>query len=133
MHTCKLQERMMETTNTVQKISEKSKKKYRAPWEKEGTYKHLQKVLRRIEGKVDDVRRNQRYITKGLDLAGYLVYDQSYIHDTVCINEVDTIILEELHNAGENGILPRDIANSVNKLMHIRDFSLGTFAIFFGV
>jgi hypothetical protein len=71
---------------------------------------------------LDDVRRNQRYITKGLDLAGYLVFDQSYIHDTVCTNEVDTIILEELHNAGEDGILPRDIANTVNKLMHTRRF-----------
>lgn len=68
------------------------------------------------------MRRTQRYEIKGLDLAGYLVFDRNYVHDTVCINEVDTIILEELHDAGEDGILPRDIANTVNKLMHTRRF-----------
>lgn len=82
----------------------------------------MQKTLRRIEDKLDDVRRTQRYEIKGLDLAGYLVFDRNYVHDTVCTNDVDTIILEELHNAGEDGILPRDIANTVNKLMHTRRF-----------
>jgi hypothetical protein len=112
---------MMEATETIQK-PEKKAKKHRAPWEKEGTYKYLQKVLRRIEGKLDDVRRNQRYITKGLDLAGYLVFDQPFVHDLMCDNEVDVLVLEELYAAGEDGKLPRDIAQAINKHMHSRRF-----------
>jgi hypothetical protein len=112
---------MMEATETIQKV-EKKPKKYRAPWEKEGTYKHLQKVLRRIEGKLDDVRRNQRYITKGLDLAGYLVYDQNYVHEVVCTNEIDVMVLEELYSAGEDGRLPKDIAAALNKHFHSRHY-----------
>jgi len=113
---------MMETTKPIQIPSEKPKKKYRAPWEKEGTYKHLLKVLHRIEGKVDDLRRTQRLIVKGLDLGGYLIFDQSYIHEVVCENEVDSLVLEELYGAGEDGKLSRDIALTVNRLMHTRRF-----------
>jgi hypothetical protein len=111
----------MKTTETIQK-PEKKAKKYRPPWEKEGTYKYLQKTLRRIEDKLDDVRRTQRYEIKGLDLAGYLVFDQGYIHEVVCTNEIDVLVLEELYGAGEDGKLPRDIALAVNRLMHTRRF-----------
>jgi hypothetical protein len=41
---------MMETTEPIQIPSEKPKKKYRAPWEKEGSYKYLLKTFHRIEG-----------------------------------------------------------------------------------
>jgi hypothetical protein len=89
---------------------------------KGGTYKHLQKVLRRIEGKIDDIRRTQRYEIKGLDLAGYLIFDQNYVHEVVCTNEIDTFALEELYGAGEDGMLPKDIASALNKQFHTRHY-----------
>lgn len=116
---------MMETNETIQngsKKPKKPKKKYRAPWEKEGTYKHLHKDLHRSEDKLDDIRRTLRYINKGLDLAGYLLYDQNYIHDTVCTNEIDFMVLEELYSAGEDGRLPKDIAAALNKHFHSRHY-----------
>jgi len=112
---------MMEATETIQK-SEKKVKKYRAPWEKEGTYKNLQKTFRRIEGKIDDLRRTLRYITKGLDLAGYLVFDQNYVHEVVCTNEIDIFVLEVLYGAGDDGVLPKDIAAALNKQFHTRHY-----------
>jgi len=84
--------------------------------------KYLQKTLRRIEDKLDYVRRNQRYITRGLDLAGYLVYDQNYVHEVVCTNEIDIMVLEELYSAGEDGRLPKDIAAALNKHFHTRHY-----------
>jgi len=116
---------MIEASETIQKGSEKGEKKpkrYRAPWEKEGTYKHLHKDIHRSEDKIDGIRRDLRYIIKGLELAGYLVYDQPYIHETVCTNEVDVFVLEVLYGAGEDGLLPKDIAAALNKQFHTRRY-----------
>jgi hypothetical protein len=116
---------MMEATETIQKASEKAEKKpkkYRAPWEKEGSYKYLLKTLRRIEDKVDALRITQRYITKGLDLGGYLIYDRPYLHEIVCTNEIDAMVLEDLYSAGEDGRLPKDIAAALNKHFHTRHY-----------
>jgi hypothetical protein len=82
----------------------------------------VQKTLRRIEDKLDDVCRTQRYEIKGLDLAGYLVYDQNYVHEVVCTNEIDVMVLEELYSAGEDGRLPKDIAAALNKHFHTRHY-----------
>jgi len=112
----------MEAPTETMQEAEKKAKKYRPPWEKEGTYKHLLKVLHRIETKLDDARRTQRYMIKGLDLGGYLHFDRLYVHDLVCTNEVDVAVLEELHGAGEDGKLPRDVAFALNKHFHIRRF-----------
>jgi len=111
----------MEVTETIQKGSEKGEKKpkkYRAPWEKEGTYKHLHKDIHRIEDKLDEVRRTLRYIIKG----GSYFFDQPYIHETVCTNEVDVAILADLDSAGEDGKLPKDIAAALNKQFHTRRY-----------
>jgi hypothetical protein len=112
---------MLESTEIIQ-IGSKRPRKYRAPWEKEGTYKYLLRILHRIETKLGDVRRTQQYIVKGLDLGGYLLFDKSYIHEVVCSNEVDEAVLDCLYSAGEDGRLPKDVAASLNKLFHTRRF-----------
>jgi len=56
------------------------------------------------------MRTTQRYIIEGLDIGGYLQFDQPYIEKVCCKSEVDIAILDELLRAGEGGILPKDIA-----------------------
>lgn len=109
----------METTETIQKPKKKAKKT-RSPFDKEGSFKYLQRWMRRIEDKIDNLGRRQRRIETGLDLGGYLLHNQVFIHDTVCKSEIDVLILEELYSAGEDGELPRDIAVVLNKRLHSR-------------
>lgn len=55
-------------------------------------------------------------------MAGYLVFDQNYVHKVVCTNEIDVMVLEELYSAGEDGRLPKDIAAALNKHFHTRHY-----------
>lgn len=114
---------MMETNETIQKAEqkpEKRAKKPRSPFDKEGSFKYLQRWLRRVEDKVDENRKVQWLIFDGLELGGYLLYDHVYIHEKVCTSEVDDAVLEELYSAGPDGRLPRDIAYALNKQFHTR-------------
>jgi hypothetical protein len=112
---------MMKTPENIQQ-EPKTARKTRSPFDKEGSFKYLQKTLHRFEDKLDDVRRQQRYMIKGLDLAHQLLFDRVYIHDTVCINEPDQIILEDLYAAGHDGKLPKDVATTLNKHLHSRHY-----------
>jgi len=112
---------MMETSETIQR-GEKKPRKIRSPFDKEGSFKYLQKWLRRVEDKVDEMRRTQRRIVKGLDLAGQMIFDRTYLEEQLHLNEVDVHILGELYDAGEDGRLPRDVAQSLNDRFHSRRF-----------
>lgn len=112
---------MMETNETIQS-AEKKPRKSRSPFDKEGSFKYLQKWMRRVEDKLDYVRRRQDLIFDGLGLGGYLLYDRPYLHNTVCTNEFDASVLEELYNGGQDGKLPKDVAAALNKQYHTRRF-----------
>jgi len=49
------------------------------------------------------------YMVKGLEHE--FLFEQEYVEDVACTDEVDRAILEELHYAGPYGMLPRDLAN----------------------
>jgi len=44
------------------------------------------------------------------------------IHEVVCTNEIDVLVLKELYAAGEDGKLPKDIAAALNKQFHTRHY-----------
>jgi len=51
---------------------------------------------------------------QGLDIGGYLYFDQPHIEKVCCRDDdVDKAILNELHCAGAAGILPEDLANAL--------------------
>jgi len=112
---------MMETKETIPK-AEKKPSKSRSPFEKEGSFKYLQKTLRRFESKLDDVRRTQQRIVKGLDLAGQMIFNRTYLEEVLHLSEVDNTIISELYDAGEEGRLPRDVAAALNKHLRTRHF-----------
>jgi hypothetical protein len=112
---------MQEMTETIQK-PEKKAKKYRPPWEKEGSYKYLQRIFRRIEDKIDDLNRKQTYIIQGLELAEMLPFDRPFLQKFVCTGDIDEAVLETLYEVGEDGLLPKDVASALNKTFHTRRY-----------
>lgn len=112
---------MMETNETIPK-AEKKPSKSRSPFEKEGSFKYLQKTLRRLDDKLDDIRRTQRRMIKGLDLSGQMIFDRTYLDEVLRMNEVDEYVLSSLYDAGEEGRLPRDVAIALNSHFKTRHF-----------
>jgi hypothetical protein len=85
----------------------------RAVWDKEGKYKYIVHLLREIRRELNALKVTQRYMVRGLEHE--FLFDQEYVEDVACSDEVDRAIIEELHHAGPYGILPRDVANRLKK------------------
>jgi len=80
----------------------------RAVWDKEGKYKYIVHLLREIRRELNALRVTQRYMVRGLEHE--FMFDQEYVEDVACTDEVDRAVIEELHHVGPYGILPRDVA-----------------------
>jgi len=80
----------------------------RAVWDKEGKYKYIVHLLREISRELNALRVTQRYMVRGLEHE--FLFEKEYVEDVACTDEVDRAILEELHHAGQYGMLPRDVA-----------------------
>lgn len=61
------------------------------------------------------LRLAQRYIIEGLEIAGYLQFDKSFIEKVCCRDEVDLEILDELYAAGGARALPSDLAANLRR------------------
>ena len=59
------------------------------------------------------LRVTQRYMVRGLEHE--FLFDQVYVEDAACTDEVDRAIIEELHHAGLYGMLPRDVASRLKE------------------
>ena len=86
----------------------KTRGKSREQWDKKGKYKYLLEHLRRIHKEIRELRLTLRYMIKGLEYS--FVFDEYYLVEVVCSDEVDRAILETLNNASSAGLLPRDVA-----------------------
>lgn len=91
--------------------AEEKTKKLRPVWMKKGTYKYLLQLLHGIKRDLSELRRTQRYMAKGLQHEFF--FDQDYIRDIACRDEIDQAILNQLKHSPASGILPRDIAREV--------------------
>ncbi len=99
---------MMET---IEKPAQNTKKK-RSESEKVGRIKYLIELAKRIDGKLDSldrrVSRIEKYRKRDLDFV------RSDIED-VCVDEVDREIVRLLFEAGDCGLLPRVIAQRLER------------------
>ena len=84
---------------SAQSLVSESKKK-RSQAEKVGRLRYILELEQRILSEIAQQRLTLRYMIKGLDIGGYLVFDESYVEKVVCRDDVDKAILEELHNGG---------------------------------
>ncbi|MFQ6114359.1 MAG: hypothetical protein ACE5NG_09780 [bacterium] len=91
--------------------AEEKAKKPRPIWMKKGSYKYLLQLLHSIKRDLSDLRKTQRHMAKGLEHE--FLFDEDYIRDITCSDEIDQAILNILRHAPDSGILPRDIAREV--------------------
>ena len=85
----------------------------RAVWDKEGKYKYIVHLLREIRRELNALKVTQRYMVRGLEHE--FLFDQEYVEDVACTDEVDRAIIEELHHIGLYGMLPRDVASRLKE------------------
>jgi len=67
-------------------------KKRRSQAEKVGRLKYIIELQHRILRQLSIMRTTQRYIIEGLDIGGYLQFDQPYIEKVCCKSEIDIAI-----------------------------------------
>jgi hypothetical protein len=92
----------------MMEVEEKSRSKGRSQAEKVGRLKYNQQLLKRALHDLEEVKLMQRTILAGLK--GMFHYERSMIQKVVCSDEVDVLILEYLFEAGNAGLLPKDLA-----------------------
>ena len=85
----------------------------RAVWDREGKYKYIVHLLREIRRELNALKVTQRYMVRGLEHE--FLFDQEYVEDVACMDEVDRAIIEELRHAGLYGMLPRDVASRLKE------------------
>lgn len=86
----------------------KKPRKKREEWDKTGKYKYIIHRIGDVHRDVKALQITLRYMIKGLEHE--FMFDKQYIEDVACRDEFDRLILEYLHNAGVDGLLPRDVA-----------------------
>jgi len=70
-------------------------------------------LLREVKDELEALRVTQRYMVKGLEHE--FLFEQEYVEDVACTDDVDRAIIEELRHAGQYGMLPRDVASRLKE------------------
>ena len=99
---------MEATENPVQ-----NQKKKRSQSDKIGRLKYNQQLLKQTLSEVEEVKLMLRTIFAGLK--GSFNFDQSLIERITCEDEVDREILQLLYEAGNPGLLPKDIQSRLEQ------------------
>jgi hypothetical protein len=89
-------------------VEEKPRSKGRSQAEKVGRLKYNQLLLKRALRDLKEVKLMQRTILAGLK--GLFHFEKPMIQKMACLDEVDEEILELLYEAGNTGLLPKDLA-----------------------
>ena len=92
----------------MMEVEEKRRSKGRSRAEKVGRLKYNQQLLKRALHDLEEVKLMQRTILAGLK--GLFHFEKPMIQKTACADEVDVLILEHLYQAGNGGLLPKDLA-----------------------
>lgn len=90
-----------------------SEKKKRSQSDKIGRLKYNQQLLKQTLEEVEEVKLMLRTIFAGLK--GSFNFEQSLIVRVACNDEVDTEILQLLFEAGNLGLLPKDLASKLER------------------
>jgi hypothetical protein len=90
-----------------------TREKRRSQEEKVGRLKYIIQIEKEQNKRLDRMECVLRILEKGLK--DFLKFEQSYLEQVACKDEVDYAIVEELIGAGSEGILPKDIAARLTK------------------
>ena len=103
----------MELAEDVVQNMEKLAGKRRSQSERVGRLKYMLEVLKRIEGSLGSVERRLNRIEQCW--ASSMSFDRAYIEEAVCRDEVDREILRLLFEVGSPGMLPKDMAEKLER------------------
>jgi hypothetical protein len=92
----------------MMEVGEKTRSKGRSQAEKVGRLKYNQQLLKRALHDLEEVKLMQRTILAGLK--GMFHFEKPMIQKIACVDEVDVLILEYLYEAGNAGLLPKNLA-----------------------
>ena len=95
---------------TSEKPLQNTKKK-RSQSDKIGRLKYNQQLLKQTLAEVEEVKLMLRTIVAGLKDS--FSFEQSLIEKVVCKDEVDRVIIQILFEAGNPGLLPKDLADKL--------------------
>jgi hypothetical protein len=83
-------------------------KKKRSQSEKVGRLKYIIQLENEQNDRLEKIERILRILEKGL--SDFLKFEESYLQQVICRDEVDLAIVDVLLGAGSEGMLPKDIA-----------------------
>jgi hypothetical protein len=92
----------------MMEVEEKKRSERRSQTEKVGRLKYNQQLLERALHDIEEVKLMQRTILAGLK--GMFHFRRPMIQKLACVDEVDVLILDYLYQAGNAGLLPKDLA-----------------------
>ena len=87
--------------------------KRRSQSERVGRLKYMLEVLKRIESRLGSIDRRLNRIEQCWIHS--MSFDRAYIEEAVCRDEVDREILSLLFEAGSPGMLPKDMAEKLER------------------
>lgn len=88
-------------------------RKRRSRSAKVGRFKYNQQLLKRVLREIGEVKLMQRTIFAGLK--DFFHFDKPLIERVACQDEVDCAILQLLFEAGNPGVLPKDLAAKLER------------------
>jgi hypothetical protein len=92
----------------MMEVEERGRSKGRTQAEKVGRLKYNQQLLKRALQDLEEVKLMQRTILAGLK--GMFHFEKPMIQGIACVDDVDVLILDYLYEAGNVGMLPKDLA-----------------------
>jgi hypothetical protein len=98
--------------------AEKVRSKGRSQAEKIGRLKYNQQLLKRALSDIGEVKLMQRTILAGLK--GLFHFEKPMIQEIACVDEIDLEILQLLFEAGNAGLLPKDLAAQLSSYRVLR-------------
>jgi hypothetical protein len=90
-----------------------TQKKKRSQSDKIGRLKYNQQLLKQVLSEIEEVKLMLRTIFAGLK--GSFNFERSLIERIVCSDEVDNEILQLLYEAGNSGLLPKDLQSRLEQ------------------
>jgi len=84
-------------------------KKKRSQSEKVGRLKYIIQLEDEQNDRLERIERVLRILVNGLGC--FLKFEQPYLEQVICRDDVDLAIVDELLGAGSEGMLPKDIAS----------------------
>lgn len=102
---------VLRATEKSESSATKPVKKRRTRAEKVGRRKYIIQLIKRLDRKIDKIDLRTRQMMAGLH--EWMNFEANYIEEVVCRDQVDSVLIARLIQAGEGGISPSEIVRDM--------------------